>query len=421
MKKLLALLAAFLLLFCLAACGGKVDPSDPNQGLWRATTGEMMGFAMEVEEFFGEGFTIELQSNGKCAINVDGEKANGTWTLDGGAFTVKGGGLDCSGRLENGLLTLENVLDMGLSLVFEKEGGYPGGAAAPADAPAAASAGVPGDTPAAGDAGYYVIDSMIQAGDTIGSDLLPAFGMEAYYVVLNEDGTTELHTDSVIMGTWEPGILTYVENGEELIGEYTLDGDLLSIELGGADVVLVFKRSSNAPPASGSAGGAGSGDLSDLQRQWNGTWYGFMMFNGGTGAYEEGAGDADMYMVVDIDAEGSGTFTVYSAYSMGEWGKGACIAREDVLEVVDGELTSSPEPMVPADWTFYRVQDSENKIVNTSDFTDFNGDTFNYSLFFKPWGADWQDEVDSGRPVYPPGYDEYVEKINNGEPSPFDL
>ena len=303
MKKIIALLVAVLLLFSLAACGGKVDSSDPNQGLWKAKSGEMMGLSMEVEDFFGEGFTIELQSNGKCALNVDGSKANGTWTLENGAFTVKGGGLDCSGRLENGFLTLENVLDMGLTLIFEKEGSAGGSA-------------------------------------------------------------------------------------------------------------------TSAPSDSGAVDAA---ELSDIQRQWNGTWFGFMMFNSGTGAYEDGAGDADMYMVVDVDAGGNGSFTVYSAYNMSEWGKGSCVAREGVLEVIEGELMSSPEPMVPADWTFYQAQDSDDKIVNTSDFTDNNGDTFNYSLFFKPWGADWQDEVDSGRPTYPPGYEDYIAKVNAGEPSPFDV
>ena len=127
LKNVSVVLLAVVLVFSLCACGGaKIDPDDPNQGLWKAMTGEMFGMSTDVEDIFGEGFTIELQSNGKCTLNVDGKKANGTWTLNNGAFTVKGGGIDCKGRLENGKLTLEDVLDMGLNLVFEKEGGYSG-------------------------------------------------------------------------------------------------------------------------------------------------------------------------------------------------------------------------------------------------------------------------------------------------------
>ena len=122
LKGILATILVLALLGVLAGCGsGTVDPNDPNQGIWKATTGEMFGITSNVEEFFGQGFTIELKANGKCVLNVDGEKANGTWTLDNGAFTVKGGGIECEGRLENGILTLNDVMGMGLNLVFEKK------------------------------------------------------------------------------------------------------------------------------------------------------------------------------------------------------------------------------------------------------------------------------------------------------------
>ena len=120
MKRIIYIVIAVLLLSSLAACGGNSD--DPNLGVWKAVTGEMFGISMEVEEFFEKGFTIELKANGKCALNVDGTKANGTWTLSGSVFTVKGGSLDCKGRLEDGQIILEDVLGMGMTLVFEKEG-----------------------------------------------------------------------------------------------------------------------------------------------------------------------------------------------------------------------------------------------------------------------------------------------------------
>ena len=102
MKKIVSLLMVVIIAFSLVSCGGsKIDPNDPNQGLWKATTGKMLGITMNVEELFGKGFTIELQNKGKCTLNVDGKKANGSWTLDDGAFTVKGGGISCAGRLEN--------------------------------------------------------------------------------------------------------------------------------------------------------------------------------------------------------------------------------------------------------------------------------------------------------------------------------
>ena len=121
-KNLSAVLLAVVLVFSLCACGASVDPNDPNQGKWIATRGEMFGLSMDVEDLFGDGFIIELKNDGKCTLTADGKKADGKWTLSDGAFTIKGGGVDCQGRLENGTLSLDNVMDMGLTLVFEKEG-----------------------------------------------------------------------------------------------------------------------------------------------------------------------------------------------------------------------------------------------------------------------------------------------------------
>jgi len=135
-RKIISLFIVLALLICLIACGNKNGNTsdDPNLGLWVAVTGEMWGLSVEVDDMFGAGFTIELKAGGKCALNVDGSKANGNWTLSGGAFTVKGGGLDSSGRLENGVLTLEDVMGLGLTLVFYKNGINP-------DAPASADGG----------------------------------------------------------------------------------------------------------------------------------------------------------------------------------------------------------------------------------------------------------------------------------------
>ncbi len=415
MKRSIIIVLTFLLSLSLIACGGgKIDTSDPNQGLWIAASGEMMGISMEADALFAEGFTIELQSDGKCSINVEGEKANGTWTLNGSSITVKGGGLDCSGTLKDGALTLENMLDMGMTVVFTKDGKPPAAQAAQEEEAVEETPAAPVSVPA--DAGYYVIESYTMGADTLDAATLQALDMN-FYIVLNEDGTMLFQTDSAITGTWEPGILHYAEDGEDAYSEYTLNGDLLTIELGSADVTLVFKRSSGAPPVSSVSDPS---SWNELQRQWNGTWYGFMMFNSGTGVYEDAFDDWDMYMIVDVDAEGSGTFIVYD-FELEEWARGTCTAEAEVLKVIEGSLTYSSTPMVPLDWTFYKVQDSENKIVNTTDFIGDDGDMFNNSLFFKPWGADWQDEVDSGRRgTYPPGYEDYIAMVNAGEPSPLD-
>lgn len=120
-NKLCAAALSLIMLVSLAACGGGGEQTDPNAGIYTAVYGEMLGIEVEASEIFEDGFTIELRDNGKCVMKIDGESAKGKWTLDGTDFTIKGGGLDSSGWLEDGALYLENVMDMGVSLLFYSE------------------------------------------------------------------------------------------------------------------------------------------------------------------------------------------------------------------------------------------------------------------------------------------------------------
>lgn len=119
---LVAIIAVVLILVLGGKGGDAAASDDPNLGVYNATKGEMMGYEVAISDIWANGFSIELKAKGKCTLNVDGTKGNGKWTLEDGVFHVSGGGLDCDGTLANGLLTLDNVLDMGVTLTFEKEG-----------------------------------------------------------------------------------------------------------------------------------------------------------------------------------------------------------------------------------------------------------------------------------------------------------
>ena len=119
-KKIIMLTLSLLTILSLAACGGGSKAStDPNAGLYTAATVEMMGIEIDASTAFESGFTIELKDGGKCALVVDGKKANGKWTLSGTDFTLKGGGIECSGTLEDGVMTLVDVMSMDITLTKE--------------------------------------------------------------------------------------------------------------------------------------------------------------------------------------------------------------------------------------------------------------------------------------------------------------
>ncbi|MDD6013435.1 MAG: zinc-ribbon domain-containing protein [Clostridiales bacterium] len=117
----------FLLLIVLLirGCTGAVkDAFDPNLGVYNATTAEMFGMEMDVTDVWEGGVSIELKAKDKCVFTIDGEQYNIKWTLDGSDIRIKGKGLDCEGTLNRGVLVLQDVMDMGVNLTFQKEGGF---------------------------------------------------------------------------------------------------------------------------------------------------------------------------------------------------------------------------------------------------------------------------------------------------------
>lgn len=106
MKRFLSFLLIVLLLTLAVGCGGKAD-DDPNLGVYTAKEAEYSGITVSVDQFFEKGFSIELKSGGKCKLTADDATASGKWSLDGAKFHVEGGGIDCDGTLENGVIALD--------------------------------------------------------------------------------------------------------------------------------------------------------------------------------------------------------------------------------------------------------------------------------------------------------------------------
>lgn len=125
MKKLAAILLALAMLFTLAACGEKDNDSDPNLGRYEGTTIEAMGVTMNLSDIYeGENY-VELKSGGKCVMTLEGDAAEGTWTLNGENITITIEGIDSTGTLKDGTLVVD-FMEMGMPMTFVK-----GGASAP--------------------------------------------------------------------------------------------------------------------------------------------------------------------------------------------------------------------------------------------------------------------------------------------------
>lgn len=119
MKKILAVLLTAALVLSLAACGGSSKP-DPNEGVYKATSGEYGGISISIDKVFDGGFTLQLKSGGRAVLTTGGEDYNLKWSLDGKDFTLTASDSEYTGTLADGVLTLRNVLDSGVNMTLEK-------------------------------------------------------------------------------------------------------------------------------------------------------------------------------------------------------------------------------------------------------------------------------------------------------------
>lgn len=123
-----ALVAIFigLIVLVVSLIGGLggAQEADDVLGVYHAATAEMMGYEVAVDDIWEGEVSVELQKKGKCVVTLDDNENKGKWTLEDGALTVSGGGLNCEGTLEDGIMTLENVMGMDVTLTLAKEGAY---------------------------------------------------------------------------------------------------------------------------------------------------------------------------------------------------------------------------------------------------------------------------------------------------------
>ena len=128
MKKVVSGILVVVLLFSLAACGGK-GGSDPIVGNWKIDTVSMNGQEVELSALaaFGldiKSWDINCKADGTLSMSVEmfgvKEDAEGTWTLkEGTTYELASDGTPMDVTVADGKLTLEDPAT-GMGINFKK-------------------------------------------------------------------------------------------------------------------------------------------------------------------------------------------------------------------------------------------------------------------------------------------------------------
>ncbi|MDR0489770.1 MAG: hypothetical protein LBH28_00790 [Oscillospiraceae bacterium] len=394
MKKIISLLFFTVLLTSLAACGGKDNAkNDPNLGLWVATTAEIFGESVDASIAFENGFTIELKSGGKCALNVDGEKGDSTWTLKDGVFAIKGNDFtEMSGTLANGKLTLVDLMGSGMTLIFYKEGSSSGAASTNA------ATGAIGDM-----LGEYVCTGWevggVRTDDGAGEWLKLESAARGIVQIAGNEYPFDWSISGNKMTIKEDVGITYTATYEN--GVITLDTGM-----------LYFFEKAGTFVSSNGHGDTAVGTISEALAWWDGEWYGYWTVYSADETYKNYEGGIwDCYAVIDANADN--TAVVYLWDDDIELGSVEIQIEPDAGGIMGGATSEGgvlfDSPVKHADWLIYPFADyygneTEDMIGIDARFKDSDGDTFEYKICLRPWGMKWND-IPEGE--WPPGYEDW--------------
>ncbi len=391
------------------------EVSEIDLGLYTARRAERGSEAVDIDALWKDGFSIELNGDGSCRVNMDGEESEGSWRKEsGGAFRLNGRGFEFEGTLRNGVLTLEDVMDSGMTLLFSKD-------AAPLQLPPA---------PAERD---------------------PVLGR--YLPVRAESMGVEVPLDELVKGEFaielsEDGKCSYTFEGERVSAAWTLEGEslaisgekclagtlhngVLTLENVGDLGVAIYLTKDGIPIELALAAAEG-----ERYGEWQGDYYGYWITYNVSGRFEE-EGYLGHYWDVCASLEVDG-----DEGSLRIWDEDGDYLADAALSFGPG-LTEKGR-MTTSGGFFYScdlsggvwqadpgaglMRDYKGFIFLNCRYYETADNWVDYYIFLRPWGMDWED-VRTGdmsampyENMLPRHYEDwYLPLIEAGEPMPGDF
>ena len=118
MKKTAAVLLAGLIACVLCACG---SPPDANLGRYIGTAVRVVDKDEAMSDIYSGENSIELKKGGNAVFTVEDNPMESTYIITDGKITITHDGVDASGTVEDGVITITDFFGIGITMIFEKE------------------------------------------------------------------------------------------------------------------------------------------------------------------------------------------------------------------------------------------------------------------------------------------------------------
>lgn len=264
----------------------------------------------------------------------------------------------------------------------------------------------------------------------VGSDDSVPMSRADIWLQLEEDGSGVFCMDEEKAVTWRlDGTQLLLTTPEETC-EGVLNNGVLTLEISGETflmtrVELIPEELPAVELVPAVIEQALQGDT-QLQRDWNGNWYGWWEMHGTTGGYTESEGlRRDLCARVELDSSGSGTVNLWDEEHSPDDPLGTV---QITVKAADGKSigTAASESgffagdvLKYGDWVIEPdLYQYEDLVVIEGACADDKG-TYNYSIFLRPWGRLWDDIEAVESEQLPYGYfDWYLPALEDGAAMP---
>ena len=230
-------------------------------------------------------------------------------------------------------------------------------------------------------------------------------GAEDEWVELKSGGKAQLHLlGDTYNGKWtlDGENLTITESSDEYFG--TLRDGVMTVDFYG--MAYTFAKDGAQVPETVAQTETAPGGIPTDVRWWEGDWYGWWILQNGTGSWEELSGNFwDACARVWVEDDGTGFIEFWDEDNEA----GECFANATVTFTADG-TSAAQGTMVCGEGVFWNADliegawvaypdDSpmgpaiDNVICVRGSYVDPDniGDSFDYEIYLRPWGTEWED------------------------------
>ena len=230
-------------------------------------------------------------------------------------------------------------------------------------------------------------------------------GAEDEWVELKSGGKAQLHLlGDTYNGKWtlDGENLTITESGDEYFG--TLRDGVMTVDFYG--MAYTFAKDGAQVPETVAQTETAPGGIPADVRWWEGDWYGWWILQNGTGSWEELSGNFwDACARVWVEDDGTGFIEFWDEDNEA----GECFANATVTFTADG-TSAAQGTMVCGEGSFWNADLTDgawmvypddspmgpaigNVICVRGSYVDpdNSGDSFDYEIYLRPWGTEWED------------------------------